>query len=502
MIKRLVPWIAFLLLAGGALLWWRRSTGAATASLVFRTATVQRGDVTQTVTGSGSLSALITVDVGSQVSGNIAKLYVDYNDTVKAGQLLAEIEPTTYEAKVFQAEADLLSAQAALDLKQLAVRRASELLGRKLLSQSDYDDAAAALRQQEASFKKATAAMKSAKTDLDRCKIYSPVDGVVLKRTVSAGQTVQSNYNVATLFTIARDLRQMEIEAAISEADIGGVEAGQAVTFTVDAFPGRSFQAKVRQIRNNSTVSNNVVTYPTIISVDNADLKLRPGMTANVVIATARRSHVLRVPNAALRFKPPEGASVLAAAEANGPDGAGGPPAFDRLPDEIKQRMLADFDKNGDGRLDADEQKTMQATLRNRRAAAQGSAGGFGPPDGGMGGPPPGGGGPAGGGAGGGSGGSARVVRAAGSAVDHSQPVTVYVVQGTPDAAGRASGALQPRPVFVGVSDSTYTEILSGIEEGAVLASGTLSAQQLATTPAKTGTNNLFGPPRPPGARK
>jgi HlyD family secretion protein len=484
------------LIAVAAVGWWRRSGGNAVAAPTFRTTTVQRGDVTQTVTGSGTLAALTNVDVGSQVSGNILALYADFNDVVKKGQLLVEIEPTTYEARLFQAEADLLSAQATLELRQLAVRRAKGLLEQKLVSQSEYDEAAVSLRQQEASAKKAEAAVKSARTDLERCKIYSPVDGVVLKRAVSVGQTVQSNYNVATLFTIARDLRQMEIEAAISEADIGGVEAGQAVTFTVDAFPGRSFQGKVRQIRNNSTIQNNVVTYPTIISVENADLKLRPGMTANIVIATARRTGVLRVPNAALRFKAPEGATVLPAADAGG-----GAPDFDKMPAEIRQRLLADFDKNGDGKLDADERKTMETTMRNRRAAmSAGGGGGFGPPAGGMGGPPPGVGGRGPGAGGGGQGGGPRTVASSGGGGAATQPVTVYVPTGQPNATGLVTGTLQATRVFLGVSDSANTEILSGLAEGAIVATGTVSAQAAAAS--TSGTNNLFSPPRPPGAAK
>jgi HlyD family secretion protein len=483
-LKRLLPWLAVAVIAAAAFIWWRRSGTTAATTITFRAAVVQRGDVTQTVTGSGALSALTTVDVGSQVSGNILKRYADFNDPVKEGQLLAEIDPSTYEARLFQAQANLESVQAALSLKQINVKRSNDLLAKTLIAQSDNDQALAELRQQEAATKNAEAAVKSAKLDLDRCKIYSPVDGVVLKRSVDVGQTVQSNYSVATLFTIARDLSQMEIEAAISEADIGNVEAGQAVTFTVDAFAGRNFQGKVRQVRNNSTVANNVVTYPTIISADNSDLKLRPGMTANIVIATTQRTNVLRLPNAALRFKTPEGATVIAAPEGEGP-------SLDQMPPEIRQRLLAQFDKNGDGKLDADERKAMDAAFRARMAAAGGGGGGFGPTGGGgFGGPPTGGGGK--GGPGGGFGGP----RGPGST---SQRVTLYVVNGTPDAGGRATGSLQAVRAVVGVSDATNTEILSGVKEGDVIAIGTVSAQAAAST---GGSNNIFGPPRPPGANK
>ena len=487
MIKRIAPWLVLILVAAGAYLWWRRSGSVTATTLTFRTAAVQRGDVTLTVTGSGTLSALTTVDVGSQVSGNIAKLYADYNDAVTAGQLLAEIDPSTYESRVFQVQADLLSAEATLELRQLNLKRSGDLLAKKLIPQSDYDDAAVAVRQQEAATKRAQAAVQSAKVDLDRCKIYSPVNGVVLKRAVDLGQTVQASYAAPTLFTIAQDLRKMEISATISEADIGTVETGQSVSFTVDAFPSRKFEGTVRQVRNNSTVANNVVTYPVIVTVANDDMKLRPGMTANIVIATTKRTNALRVPNSALRFKAPEGATVIAAAGAPAAAGgaAGGMPSLDSLPPEIRQRILATYDKNGDGKLDDDERKAMTAAMSAR--AAQAGGGGFGPPGGGMGG------GMGGGGmAGRGGGGFARP--ASGS----SQPGTIYVARGTPNAAGFVTGELQQVNVTTGVSDSTHTEILTGVEEGAVVVLGTVTAQQAAAT--TTGTNNIFGPPRPPGA--
>lgn len=486
---RLMPW--FLAFSAAAVIWWWSHSGiSAAAPLTFRTAAVQRGDVTQTVTGSGSLSALTTVEVGSQISGNIQRRFVDFNDPVKKGQLLAEIDPSTFEARLFQAEANLQSTQAALNLKKLNIRRSKELLAQALVAQSDYDQLVAELQQLEAAGKNAEAAVKNAKLDLDRCKIYSPVDGVVLRRAADVGQTVQSSYNVATLFVIARDLSQMEIEAAISEADIGSVEIGQPVTFTVDAFPGRSFKGTVRQVRNNSIVSNNVVTYPTIISADNADLKLRPGMTANVVITTDRRINVLRLPNAAVRFKPPDSATIVNAA-----DPGDHRPSFDQAPPEIRRRLIAEFDKNGDGSLDSDERKTMETTVRNRMAAAE-KTGGFGPPDGGPGGPPP-------VFSGGSAGGGLRANTAASAETNNSQPVTVYLVDSTPNATGQIKGTLRAVRVFVGASDGAFTEILSGLKEGDMVASGTVSTQAAKATaaPAASGTNNIFGPPRPPGAK-
>ena len=486
MIKRLIIPVISLLVVLSAFLWWRKSGTSNTGVLTFRTTTVQRGDVVQTVTGSGSLAALITVDVGSQVSGNIRKLYVDYNDTVKEGQLLAEIDPTTYEARLIQAEATLLSAQASLELKQLNVKRSSELRLKNLVAESDYDQVVAELKQQQAAMKNADASVRSAKTDVDRCKIYSPVNGVVLKRAVDVGQTVQSNFSSPTLFSIARDLRQMEITASISEADIGSVEPGQSVTFIVDAYPGRKFEGKVRQVRNNSTISNNVVTYPTIITADNADLKLRPGMTANITIATSKRLGVLRVLNSAARFRPPEGAVVVT------PESAGKPPSFDDLPKEIQTRLLADFDVNNDGKLDAEERKTMETSMRNRMAASAGGKS-FGPPDGGPGGPPP--------GASGASGAGSTTRGSSSSSTSGTQSVTIYVTHNKPDARGYTTGEIMPMSIYTGVSDSLNTEILSGIPEGAVVVTGTVSAVQAAAA-STSGTNNIFGPPKPPGANK
>lgn len=463
--------------AAAALVWWQRSRTTASTTLFYRTATVQRGDVTQTVTGSGSLSAITTVDVGAQVSGKIIKLHVDYNSPVKKDQLIAEVDPTSYQARLVQAEADLLSAQATLELRQLNAKRSAELLEKRLLSQSDYDTVVAELRQQEASAKKADAAVNSARLDVERCKITSPIDGVVLSRAVDVGQTVQSSMTAPTLYKLAQDLRQMQITASISEADIGGVSSGQAVQFSVDAFSGRTFEGKVREVRNNSTTTNNVVSYPTIITVDNADLKLRPGMTANVTIYTARRAGVLRIANSALRFKAPERAIVRAAAGNNNlsapPNSPDAPPepSLDDMPAEIRQRILDDFDKNKDGKLDADEKKAMRETMQARFASGQGPSG-----------PPP--------------------ARKSSGTISTPTAKTLYVLASPPDASGRATGNLIATPVRIGIGDSTSTEILDGAKEGDFVAIGTLSAQAAttaSTTTSSTTTTNPFAPQRPPG---
>ncbi|MGD1030837.1 MAG: efflux RND transporter periplasmic adaptor subunit [Opitutaceae bacterium] len=309
--------LALLLIPAAALAgwWWHRASVAAASGPLFRTASVTRGDVTATVTATGTIEAVTTVDVGSQVSGNILKLHADYNDAVKAGQLVAEIDPAPYEARVVQAEGSLDGARATLEQKQTAFKRSEKLFQESLLSQSDYESAKADLDVQEANVRIQEAAVQSAKLDLAHTKIYSPIDGVVISRDIDLGQTVQASFSAPELFKIAQDLRQMQISASVSEADIGSVAPEQPVTFTVDAFPERIFSARVKQVRKNATTTSNVVTYTTIISVDNSDLKLLPGMTASVVITTAHRAGVLRLANAALRFSPVAGARIQEASE-------------------------------------------------------------------------------------------------------------------------------------------------------------------------------------------
>jgi len=267
--------------------------------------------LTQSVTATGTLNPVVNVTVGSQVSGRIYKLNVDYNSVVKANEVIAEIDPSTYQAAVEQTKADLANAQANFELQKAEFRRSSELFTNKLISGSDYDTSHAALSQAQAQVQIKLAALSNALVNLDYCKIISPVDGVVILRAVELGQTVASSFSTPTIFQIANDLTQMQIDAAVAEADIGGVVEGQTVDFTVDAYPYRIFHGSVRQVRNYPTTSNNVVTYDVVISVTNADNKLKPGMTANVTIAVTQRDNVLTLKNAALRFTPPEMAVVL-----------------------------------------------------------------------------------------------------------------------------------------------------------------------------------------------
>src|SRR5690348_6798786 len=302
--KRFLPWV---ILIGGVLLIalvvrHLRNSGAAN----FQTTTITRGPITQAVTATGTLNPVVNVQVGSQVSGNISKLFVDFNSQVKAGQVVAQIDPSLFQAAVTQAEGDLASAQAALDLARVNAKRTQELFAKKNSSQQDVDQAMATLHQAEANVKIKQGALDKTKADLDHCTITSPIDGVVISRNVDVGQTVAASLQAPVIFQIANDLTKMQIDANVAEADVGVLEVGQKVDFTVDAFPTRTFHGKVVQVRNAPITVQNVVTYDTVIGVENKDLKLKPGMTANVSVIIAHKDNVLQIKNAALRFRPPE----------------------------------------------------------------------------------------------------------------------------------------------------------------------------------------------------
>jgi HlyD family secretion protein len=278
-------------------------------SLKYETAPVIRGNIVQHATASGSLSAVVSVDVGCQVSGKIIALYADYNSPVKKGQLAAEIDPTVYKASLRQAEGQLASANADVILKRQNLERKKILVPLKAAAQLDLDQAVAELAQSEASVIINQAALESAQANLGYCKITAPVDGIVISRKVDLGQTVIAAMSTPVLFTIAQDIAKMNISTSVSEADIGQVKDGQPVDFTVDAFPDEVFHGTVTQVRKSPTTTQNVVTYETIITVDNPEQKLFPGMTADVSILVAERKNVLKTPNTALRYTPPENAA-------------------------------------------------------------------------------------------------------------------------------------------------------------------------------------------------
>ncbi|HEY3931278.1 MAG TPA: efflux RND transporter periplasmic adaptor subunit [Verrucomicrobiae bacterium] len=277
----------------------------------YQTVTVGRDDLTQVVTATGTLNPVVNVTVGSQVSGIINKLYVDYNSTVKSNEVIAEIDPSTYQAAVEQATADLANAKANLELQQAEAERSANLYTNKLISGSDYDTAIANLHEAQATVQIKQASLDNESANLGYCKIRSPVEGIVISRSIDLGQTVASSFNTPTLFQIANDLTKMQIDTSVAEADVGGVVEGQSVEFTVDAYPYRNFHGVVTQVRNSPTTVNNVVTYDCVIGVTNSDYKLKPGMTANVSIVIAQRESVLTIPNGAMRFRPPENAVVL-----------------------------------------------------------------------------------------------------------------------------------------------------------------------------------------------
>lgn len=385
--------------AWGAWTWVSRSAGAP----AFRVAKVERGAISAVVSASGTLQAVTTVLVGSQISGQIKELHADFNSAVKRGQLLARIDPETYELKVRQAEADLEASRTALlqrqsdaaaqrsqvlrariaheDAKTDLVRKES-LVQKGFISAADLDKArfaelgaAEAVRTAQAqvtsseamvanaaaTVKQREAALASARNDLAKTAITAPVDGIVISRQVDAGQTVAASLSAPTLFTIAQDLSKMQVAVAIDETDIGRIRGDQRVTFTVDAYAGRTFEGRVDQIRKAAQTVQNVVTYTVIVATPNPDLRLVPGMTANVRIVSDSRENVLRVPNAALRWRP---AGASTAAEAAGPAAGGAGDMQAR-----RQRLVEDLklDAAQAARVDEilAEQRTRFAELRD-----------------------------------------------------------------------------------------------------------------------------------------
>ncbi len=327
--------VVLAVLGAGAYAYQQR--GAKAAAGTYRTASVERGDIRVTISATGTLAAISTVDVGSQISGQVTDVLVDFNDRVRRGQVIARIDPGTFQAQVAQGaaavastRANLATAQATLRNAEADYQRKSQLAGEQLVSRSDADLARTARDQARAQVDAAqaqiiqqVAATQTTRLNLDRTVIRSPVDGVVLTRTIEPGQTVAASLQSPVLFQIAEDLAKMEIVLAIDEADIGQVKAGQAVNFGVDAFPERQFRGKVQQLRLSATNTNNVITYPVVVAVDNADQSLLPGMTANAEIEVSRRDDVLRVSNAALRYKPAEDVSAAAPTQRGGAGGGG-----------------------------------------------------------------------------------------------------------------------------------------------------------------------------------
>lgn len=366
-----------ILYAGGAILvavaliWFIffRGSGAATGDLVIESTPAEARDISRIVSSSGAIAPLITVEVGSQLSGQILELQADFNDQVSSGDLLARIDPQTFETRVEEAQASLevASAQVAvaqanlersrvdLQVSQRSFDRAQELVQRGTYSQAQYDTAESALaaanaallvaqanlRNARASELQRRASLESAQVDLERTFIRSPIEGVVIDRQIDEGQTVAASFNAPVLFLIAQDLSRIQIEAEIDEADIGQIAEGQTVSFDVDAYPDREFAGEVTQVRLAATNEGNVVTYTVVIQADNPGQRLLPGMTANVSIVTGQVEDALSVPNAALRFTPRGAAESLVIASEGAPEGqrggrGGGAGMIERLAEELE----------------------------------------------------------------------------------------------------------------------------------------------------------------------
>lgn len=470
--------VLLLLAAGGGGTWY--FLGAKTEKKPeFQTVKVARGDIVQSVTATGDLQPVVTVDVGAQVSGQIKEVLVDYNSRVKAGDVLAKIDESTFIQRLRQAEADLESTKANNQLLKLNVERTTGLHRQNLVSQAELDNVLAQLAQSNAQLLTRGAAVENAKVDLSRCVITAPIEGMILDRRTDKGRTVNANMNAPVLFVLVNDLTRMQINAAVAEADIGTISEGQEVKFTVDAFPNRTFPGKVRMVRNAASVQQSVVSYATMIDVANEDLRLKPGMTANVSIIVQQRTNVFRVANGALRVRVPQELLAPAApGETKAGGKAGGVPqtmtdeeqmmaiigiiravGWERgsppSPDQIEKAKTLAKEKG----LDAD-------LVAARMAMGAGRKGGSG---GGPGGP----GGPGGGGSRGG--GSSRGPPSGGGAGERGFNNTVVTrtlyVFADPEAVEKK---LRPVTARLGVSDGFFTEMLEGLKDGDTVITGVI----------------------------
>jgi HlyD family secretion protein len=295
-----------IVLAAGAFAGWRywQTSTAKTLEERYQFEVVAKGDVVQTVTANGTLNPVVLVSVGTQVSGTVRKLYADFNSTVKAGQILLELDPTLFRAAVEQSRGNIANAMAALKLAQANEARVRELFAQEYVSKQDLDQAVQQREAAQAQLRTAQGQMARDEANVAYSVIRSPVSGIVVSRQVDVGQTVAASFTTPTLFQIAQDLSNMQINTNVAEADVGKMRIDQLVRFTVDAFPGRRFEGNVKQVRLSPIIQQNVVTYNVVVAVDNRYLKLMPGMTAYISVDVDKRDDVLLVPSAALRFRP------------------------------------------------------------------------------------------------------------------------------------------------------------------------------------------------------
>ena len=306
MLKNKKLWMGIGAVVIVALVIWMCSGGKKEETVEFETAKAERQDIHTTITATGTIEPVTSVTVGTQVSGIVSKLYVDYNSVVKKGQVIAELDKTNLMSELNRAKADLTSAESTLAYETANFKRYQTLFDKGLVSANDYESAKLSYEKARQTTASSRENVQKAQTNLGYATITSPIDGVVLSKSVEEGQTVAASFNTPELFNIAQDLTDMRVIADIDEADIGGVKEGQRVTFTVDAFPDDKFEGQVTQVRQEATTTSNVVTYEVVISAPNKDLKLKPGLTANVTIYTLEKNGVLAVPAKALRFTPNE----------------------------------------------------------------------------------------------------------------------------------------------------------------------------------------------------
>lgn len=284
--------------------YWYSTNHKESSTNPYKTRKIEQGDIIQTISANGTLTPLILVNVGTQISGTVAKLYADYNDRVEIGQVLAELDPALLRAQLQQSKANLLNAQTALKISENKLKRHRLLIEQAFISLEALEIVIRETEAARAQLAVSKAQVERDQTNLNYSVIRSPISGVVIARDVDIGQTVAANFQTPTLFKIAQDLRQMQINISVAEADIGLLHIGQSINFSVDAFQNRQFSGAVKQVRLNPTIQENVVTYNVVAIVDNDDEKLLPGMTANIHFVVAQKNDVLRVPNAALRFQP------------------------------------------------------------------------------------------------------------------------------------------------------------------------------------------------------
>ena len=477
--------------AGRAILVW--GLWPTSDEVRYRTAKVDTGTVRVAIAATGKLSALSTVDVGSQVSGLVLSVEVDYNDRVEAGQAIAHLDPANFRSRLEQVEADVTSALANLDAARANAGEAAATLRnaeanhervtaiweRRLVSRADYDAAVAARDQAQARVASTQAAVKvaqsqvaqrraavaNAQLDLDYTIIRSPVDGVVLLRAIEPGMTVAASFQTPVLFSIAEDLSKMQIELTVDESDVGQIRTGQAVRFTVDAFPGRDFSGQVRQVRLAATETSTVITYPVIVDVDNADGSLLPGMTASAEVLVSTRENVTRLPNAALRYRPPGETTAAATAP-------GGPPSAEAIArmraqaqqqiDELASRLQLDAAQRV--RLDeAMNQMRQRAMARMQQGGAAAAAAGAQSDE-------------------------SRRRRSAEAMAEALQPLRAELDAGQQALldeelslmanSRRATvwtlrdGVATEVPVRIGLADNSHSEVLAGLQPGAELVTG------------------------------